>query len=332
MVANTLQPALPWMESQTEDRRFRRILVLVLTICFVIGGAIPNVQLPLAELETTADLPPRLVRIIENRSVTVVPQPTAAQSATQLPAATLRPDASQPIAEKPLTVPQPLPQEIPDTKPQPVKTDPVAASRQKASEAGLLAMSDALVELRSIAPKTTASGSTSAVAVGGLPSNTQKPSMLAADITRGSAGIDVGVAHQAVLGTTGLPGKAASSRQGTMKGTRTSLVADGGTTVRPSGMIRSQEEIQEILDRNKSAMYSLYNRELRQDPALQGKLIMKITIAASGRVTRCTIIDSELNAASLEEQLIRLVKRIDFGNKAGVPAVSTKIPIEFFPQ
>ena len=332
MVENALQAAPPWLGLQAEDQRFRRILALVLVICFVLGGIIPNIQVPLVETETDENLPPRVVRIIAEPSASAVPLPTDSQSAIRMPAAIPQPESIQPEIKKPLTVRQHEPQKILGTKPQPVKAKPIATPRQKAAQAGLLAMSDALVELRSIAPKTAASGSTSAVAVGGLPSNTQKPSMLAADITRGSAGIDVGVAHQAVLGTTGLPGKAASSRQGTMKGTRTSLVADGGTTVRPSGMIRSQEEIQEILDRNKSAMYSLYNRELRQDPALQGKLIMKITIAASGRVTRCTIIDSELNAASLEEQLIRLVKRIDFGNKAGVPAVSTKIPIEFFPQ
>jgi TonB family protein len=79
-------------------------------------------------------------------------------------------------------------------------------------------------------------------------------------------------------------------------------------------------------------MYTMYNRALRQDATLQGKLVMNITISPSGRVTRCTIIDSELNAASLEEQLTQLIKRIDFGNRPGVPVVTTKVPIEFFPQ
>jgi TonB family protein len=79
-------------------------------------------------------------------------------------------------------------------------------------------------------------------------------------------------------------------------------------------------------------MYTIYNRALRHDATLQGKLVLKLTIAPSGRVTRCTIIDSELNAASLEKQLIRLIKGIDFGNKPGVPVVTTKVPIEFFPR
>jgi TonB family protein len=87
-----------------------------------------------------------------------------------------------------------------------------------------------------------------------------------------------------------------------------------------------------MLDRNKGAMYTLYNRELRKDATLQGKVVMSITIASAGKVTRCVILSSELDSASLEQQLLALIKRIDFGNKPGVPAVTTKIPIEFFPR
>ena len=107
-----------------------------------------------------------------------------------------------------------------------------------------------------------------------------------------------------------------------------------GSTSRPSkgGVGRSEEEIQEVLDRNKGAMYTLYNRELRKDASLQGKLVMSITIAPAGHVTRCVILSSELDSASLEGQLVVLIKRIDFGNKPDVPAVTTKVPIEFFPR
>jgi TonB family protein len=97
-------------------------------------------------------------------------------------------------------------------------------------------------------------------------------------------------------------------------------------------MVRSKESIQEVLDRNKGAMYTLYNRELRKDATLQGKLVLSITIAPSGNVTRCVILSSELDANVLETQLVALIKRLDFGNKPEVPEVTTKIPIEFFPR
>jgi outer membrane biosynthesis protein TonB len=192
-------------------------------------------------------------------------------------------------------------------------------------------MSDALGELRSIAPKITAARSDASTAASDLGTRTQKPSMLAADVTRGSAGIDGGVAYQSVLEATGLPPKWGGSGQDISEDGETLTLTRSAPAGKP-GMGRSEEEIQEILDRNKSAMYRIYNRALRQDNTLQGKLVMSITIAPSGRVTRCAIIDSELNSASLEAQLIRLVKGIDFGNKAEGPVVTTKVPIEFFPR
>jgi protein TonB len=322
MVANSQQPTLPWMASHTEDRRFRLILVLVLAVCFVIGGVVPTIPLPLLEREMAADLPPRLVRIIEDRYVTPTPKPAAPRA-----------EASQPVAQEPISAPQPESQKAADAKPPAVKPKPVPTAREKAAQAGVLAMSDALDELRGISPKTGNTAAGSAAAGGNSPQKTQKPSVLAADITRGSAGIDSGVAHQTVLGASGLPDKKASSGPALLSAAGISPAGSGATrSPHSSGLARSQEEIQEILDRNKGAMYALYNRELRQDPTLQGKLIISITIAPSGRVTRCTIIDSELDAASLEKQLIRLVKRIDFGNKSGAPVVTTKVPIEFFPQ
>jgi hypothetical protein len=314
MVANTLQPTLPWMGSQAEDRRFWWILVQVLAICFVIGGIIPAIQVPLVEPEAAVDLPPRMVRIVTDHTLPAVPLPAA----------------SQPVVQKPVP-PRVEPQKIPDTKPLPVKANPVVTARQKAAQAGVLAMSDALVALRSTVPKTTTAGSRSGAAVSSLPKKTQNPSVLAADVNQGSAGIGAGVAYQSVLGATGLPGKEDGGGEGIGEEGET-LPVTRGTPARQPGMVRSEKEIQEILDRNKSAMYTIYNRALRQDSTLQGKLVMNITIAPSGRVTQCTIIDSELNAASLEKQLIRLIKGIDFGNKPGVPVVTTKVPIEFFPR
>ena len=99
-----------------------------------------------------------------------------------------------------------------------------------------------------------------------------------------------------------------------------------------AGNVRSREQIQQQLDRNKGAMYSLYNRELSKNASLQGKLVMSITIAPAGNVTRCVILSSDLDSASLEQQLVTLISRMEFGNRPGVGAVTTRIPIEFFPQ
>ena len=49
---------------------------------------------------------------------------------------------------------------------------------------------------------------------------------------------------------------------------------------------RSEEEIAQVFDRNKGAIYALYGRALRAQPDLQGKLVLEFTIAAFGRGDR----------------------------------------------
>ena len=163
----------------------------------------------------------------------------------------------------------------------------------------------------------------------------RKPSRPSSRLTEGVTGGSVGlgsdpVASGAVLGTASLPGKRIAGVQRVGPGGGGGTASGEGSAERP-GSGRSQEEIQEILDRNKRAIYALYNRELRFDPTLRGKVVLGITIAPSGAVTECRIVSSELDAASLEQKLIILIKRIDFGAKPGAPTVRTQVPIEFFP-
>jgi len=94
---------------------------------------------------------------------------------------------------------------------------------------------------------------------------------------------------------------------------------------------RSIEDLQLVFDKNKGAIYTIYNRALRRDPSLQGKVVLKLTIAPSGRVTQCTIVSSELNNPKLERKLVARVKLFRFGKKK-VDVMVTTYPIEFLPS
>ena len=305
MSTMTLQTGFSWTALPEEDRRFRRILLQALVISLVAGAITPYIRIPQAESEDAEALPARHVRLLAER---IVPAPTP----TELPAA---PEVAAP--------------QVPQTALDHLPVAPLVTPRQTAARSGVLAMSDALAELRGTTPKTGTASTPVDVAGQRRPASPQ-PSMLTANMTRGSQGIEGGVAHQSVLGKTGLPDREEGEQD--FVGSEGVMTAGSQTSAPPSGVVRSEEDIQEILDHNKGAMYTLYNHELRKDGSLQGKLVMSITIAPAGNVTRCVILSSELGAASLERQLVALIKRIDFGNKPGVPAVTTKIPIEFFPR
>jgi hypothetical protein len=96
------------------------------------------------------------------------------------------------------------------------------------------------------------------------------------------------------------------------------------------GASRTDEEIQIVFDRHKSALYRLYNKELRKDPTLQGKMILRLTIEPDGSVTFCELQSTDMNAPELSAQVVGRVRTFDFGAKE-VPAITIVYPIDFLP-
>jgi TonB family protein len=93
---------------------------------------------------------------------------------------------------------------------------------------------------------------------------------------------------------------------------------------------RSEEEIALVFDRNKGAIYALYERVLRQQPDLQGKLVLEFTISPAGEVTECHVVSSELHDPDLERMIVARVKLFRFEAK-DVAGITTTKPIEFVP-
>ena len=113
----------------------------------------------------------------------------------------------------------------------------------------------------------------------------------------------------------------------------TIVASGGGTTQRGhSGRAsRPVEEIRLVFDQNKSAIYSIYNRELRKDPTLQGKVVLELTILPSGQVTSVRILSSELDSKTLTRKLAARIKLFRFSKK-DVDTVRVTYPIDFFPS
>jgi TonB family protein len=93
---------------------------------------------------------------------------------------------------------------------------------------------------------------------------------------------------------------------------------------------RSREEIELVFDKNKGVIFALYNRALRKNPTLEGKLVLLLTIAPNGQVTFCEIVSSDLNDPELENKLVQRIKMFRFEAK-DVEAITTTKPIDFFP-
>jgi TonB family protein len=94
---------------------------------------------------------------------------------------------------------------------------------------------------------------------------------------------------------------------------------------------RSIEEIRLVFERHKGAIYALYNRALREDPALQGKVVLELRIAPGGNVETVRIVSSELSAEDLEHKLVARIRQFDFGAKDVEPML-VSWPVDFLPS
>jgi TonB family protein len=122
---------------------------------------------------------------------------------------------------------------------------------------------------------------------------------------------------------------------GVATGAITSEVAAIQESARPlsegAGPSRTDEEIQIVFDRHKSALYRLYNRELRNNPSLRGKMVLELTIEPDGTVSACRVVSTDLASPSLSADVVERVSRFNFGPKEGVPAITIRYPIDFLP-
>jgi hypothetical protein len=97
------------------------------------------------------------------------------------------------------------------------------------------------------------------------------------------------------------------------------------------GPARTDEEIQIVFDRYKASFYRLYNRELRNNPALKGQMVLRLTIEPDGSVSMCALVSTDMDAPDLATQVVGRVRTINFGAKEGVQAVTIVYPIDFLP-
>jgi protein TonB len=298
---------LPWAVSEEEQERFRRILKRVFIFFLIFGIALPLLPVPKIERQVMEEVPPRLAKLIlERQEVKPAPPPVSAP-------------APEPAQAKPAPKPKPA-------EPKPVQKNTETA-RKKAEHSGLLAFRDELAELRDepVAnnlrkPAKLTAGAASSVKV-------SQRSLVTSNVAGGSGGINTARLSRDTGGS-GLAGRTTTRVSGPAIGG-----GGGGGSVHHGGgqAARSIEEIKLIFDMNKAAIYALYNRALREDPSLQGKVILKLTILPSGRVTACEVVSSDLRAPDLERKLAARVRLFDFGAKdVGVMVVT--YPIDFLPS
>jgi TonB family protein len=154
-------------------------------------------------------------------------------------------------------------------------------------------------------------------------------SMITSKVGAASAGINT-ASMSRNTGGTGIAARSTTKVESPVAGIEQQAAGGARRTGTSGKASRSREEIELVFDKNKGAIFALYNRALRADPTLEGKLVLRLTIAPTGEVTFCEVISSELGDPELERKLVLRVKQFRFEAKDVEPITTTK-PIDFFP-
>jgi len=303
---------LPWSSDSSQDRKFQRLLGIVFLIVALLGIVWPFIPTTKPDPDEIIEIPPRIAQLLlEEKPLPPPPPPVVEEEPEPEP----EPDDPEPeqVVE---TEPEPEPEPQPDLE---------EIAREQA-QAALMPFAEDLADLvdQELLEKVADNRELSA-SVGVAARNER--SMITSKVGTASSGINT-ASMSRNTGGTGIAGRSTTKVDSPVAGIGP---AGGARRTGSSGKAsRSREEIELVFDKNKGAIFSLYNRALRNDPSLEGKLVLTLTIAPNGTVTFCEIISSELGDADLENKLVQRIKLFRFEAK-DVEAITTTKPIDFFP-
>ncbi len=206
------------------------------------------------------------------------------------------------------------------------KVEPkVANAKEKASVSGLLAFKDAFADMRE-AVDVNKLQDTAAIQRGSGQAATIDRALLTSKHSTRSSGVNVA----ALSRETG--GVALSGRQTTKVDAPENIAGNGGVRKQQVADPRSRsiEEIRRVFDTNKGAIFAIYNRTLRSNPALQGEVVLELVIDPNGAVIDCKVVASEIADQTMIDKIVNRIRLFNFGPR-DVKRTTIRYPVHFLP-
>jgi hypothetical protein len=331
---------MPWTRETESEKRFRRYLSMALLLCFFLSTSFALINLPVLKTPPLVAPPERLVYLLKEEP----PKP-----------AKVRTRGPKPVREEPdqaKKAPKPRPDAVePEIPPeQTVEEGGGSAAREKAETAGVLKFkaafkdlmketavarlgTDARLSIEDPRVKGQAVAQRSLVALQGGSSGGIGNFGVSRNVGYGKGGRGGGGGIGYGSGSGSGIGSGDGSGVGFVR--VKSSIADLEESSRPTsdglGAGRTDEEIQIVFDRYKASLYRIYNQELRKDPTLRGKILMRISIEPNGAVSLCKMESTDLASPELVDKILERIKRFNFGPKEDVQRVTILYPIDFLP-
>jgi TonB family protein len=305
---------LPWTSGSGQERKFQRLLGQVFLAVAVLGLVWPFIPTPEPDPYEIEEIPPRIAQLLLEEKPLPPPPPPPVEK---------EPEPDDPEPEQ-------VVETEPEPEPEPIIPEPeidVAEVAREQAQAAFLPFAEDLADLVDQELLANVADDRQLIASVDRAARNER-SMITSKVGVASGGINT-ASMSRNTGGSGIAGRSTTKVDSPVAGLAQN--AGGARRTGTSGRAsRSREEIELVFDKNKGAIFALYNRALRRDPSLEGKLVLRLTIAPNGAVTLCEIVSSDLGDLELEEKLVRRVKLFRFEAR-DVEAITTTKPIDFFP-
>jgi hypothetical protein len=304
--------AMPWRKDTESEQRFRKLLRYAFLFYVVFCIIVVLWKLPPPFRPVVAVVPERLVSMLRKEPPKPAPVPDRSKEK-------MMDKAREKEIEKPK-----------EDQTKPAQAD-AQSSRKKVEATGVLAFKDAFKDLISEAPAAKL-GAEARLTSQNVAAGQARPgrSLVSGPGTGGSSGGigNAGVSRNIGSGNGNRIGGVGFARvEGTIAG-----LGEGTKPIGSGiGPARTDEEIQIVFDKYKATLYRMYNAELRKNPTLRGKILLRITIEPGGEVSACTVQSTDLASQELVAQVVERVKKFNFGPKEKVPMTTILYPIDFLP-
>jgi protein TonB len=306
---------LPWTTGQSQDRKFQRLLGIIFLVCAVLSIVWPFIPVPERDPFDVEEIPPRIAQLLLEEKPLPPPPPPVVEEEPEPEPEVDDPEPEQVVEKEP--EPEPEPEPVPDRE---------EVAREQA-QAALMPFAEDLADLVDNELLDQVADDRELTASVGEAERNER-SMITSKVGAASGGINT-AAMSRNTGGSGIAGRNTTRVASPVAG-----IGQAGGAASRSGSSgkasRSREEIELVFDKNKGAIFALYNRALRRDPSLEGKLVLRLTIDPNGTVSFCEVVSSELGDEDLERKLVQRIKLFRFEAK-DVEAITTTKPIDFFP-
>ncbi|HEY9148181.1 MAG TPA: AgmX/PglI C-terminal domain-containing protein [Gammaproteobacteria bacterium] len=301
---------MPWTRQGEDENRFRKSLLLVFLIVMALSGLIRVWELPELD-EEEVEVPEHLVKLVKKQKPKPKPpEPKKPEEKKE----EKKEEEKKPSEQKP--------------KPTPEETQ---QARKKAETSGVLAFKDNFSDLLADDVDANLGASANLSNKGAKAKNDGSRDLVMSQAKSSSGGINTASLSRSTGGSAGQRMGDGVSFSRVESGIGTDMIAEDRPLSSGDGPSRTDEEIQIVFDRYKAALYRIYNRELRQDPTLRGRMVLKLTIQPDGSVSAVSVDSSDMDSAALSSKIVARVRSFNFGPKEGVPAVTILYPIDFLP-